>query len=81
MRFAPYLLQHELDKELLELLVAVVDAELFEAVVVKYLESVNVEHANQRALSVPASFEKCGQAVVMLVKEPCACYWRNNILF
>ena len=35
------LLEHELDEELLQLLVAVVDAELLEAVVVEHLEAWN----------------------------------------
>ena len=36
------LLQHELDEQLLQFLVAVVDAELLKAVVVKHLENIDV---------------------------------------
>lgn len=38
------------NKELLQLLVTVIDTELLEAVGVEYLEPVDVEYANQSAL-------------------------------
>ena len=43
-----FLLQNQLDEDLLQFLVAVVDAELFERVDVEDLEAVDVEHADQR---------------------------------
>ena len=42
------LLQHELDEQLLQFLVAVVDAELLKAVVVKHLENIDVTCALQK---------------------------------
>lgn len=38
------------NKQLLQLLVTVVDAELLEAVGIEDLEAVNIEHADQRTL-------------------------------
>ena len=40
------LLQHQLDEDLLQLLVAVVDAELLETVLAEDLETIDVEDAN-----------------------------------
>ena len=48
------LLEHQLDEELLQVLVAVVDAELLEGVVVEDLEAVDVEDADHRRVAVVA---------------------------
>ena len=46
------LLQHQLDEQLLQLLVTVIDAELFETVVLKNLKPVNVQNTDDGTLSM-----------------------------
>lgn len=40
------------DKKLLQLFVAIIDAKLLEAIYVKDFETVDIEHANQRSISL-----------------------------
>ena len=44
-----FLLEHEFNENLLQLLVDVVDAELFETVLVENFETVNIQHTNSQA--------------------------------
>ena len=44
------LLEDKLNEELLQLLVAVVDAELLKRVIIKYLKPVNVKYSNDSAV-------------------------------
>ena len=47
-----YLLQNKLNKQLLKLLVTVIDAKLFKTVVVEDFESVNIQDSDHRAFAV-----------------------------
>ena len=50
--FLLLLFEHELDEQLLQLLVTVVDAQLLKTVAVEHLEAVYVQHADHGALAV-----------------------------
>ena len=50
--FFLFLFQHQLNKKLLKFLITVIDAQLFKAVVVKNLKTIDVKHSNHRTLSM-----------------------------
>ena len=56
--FLLLLLQHQLDEELLQFFVAVIDAELLEAVGLKDLKTINVQYTNDSVFAV-----QCGGGV------------------